>query len=66
MIEFLFLTEILTQYDVFSHVPSDILVDKPFIPPNKSNMQSYLNEVSEWSKETQMIINETKANYFIY
>ena len=66
MIEFLTLTELLTDYDLVSHVPSDILVDRPYLPADKGNMQSYLDKVSEWTTANKMLLNEKKSNYIIY
>ena len=47
-------------------VPSDVLVNEPFLPPDKCNMQSYLNLVSNWTEQNQMLLNENKSNYIIY
>ena len=61
MIEFLILTEKLTQYDFTSHVPSDILVDRPFLCADQGKMQSYLDKVCQWTEENKMIINVRKV-----
>ena len=47
MLEFLILTDLLTQYDFISHVPSDVIKDAPFLRPNKCNIESYLDTVSK-------------------
>ena len=66
MIEFLILTEKLQEYDVYSHVPNDILVDLPYLSPCSGKMQSYLNKVSQWTDENYMMLNEKKSNYIIF
>ena len=66
MLEFLVLTELLTEYDYVTHVPSDVLVNEPFLPPDKGNMQSYINLVSDWTEENKMLLNEKKSNYIIF
>ena len=66
MIEFLILTEKLQEYDVYSHVPNDILVDLPYLPPYSGKMQSYLNKVSRWTDENHMMLNEKKSIYIVF
>merc|ERR1711954_105738 len=60
MIEFIILTEKLKEYDFTSHIPSDILVNKPFLPTESVKMQSYLDKVSQWTEENKMLLNENK------
>ena len=66
MIEFIILTEKLKEYDFTSHIPSDILVNKPFLPTESVKMQSYLDKVSQWTEENKMLLNENKSNYIIF
>ena len=66
MLEFLILTELLTEYDYLSHVPSDVLANEPYLSPDKGYMQTYLNEVSDWTDENKMLLNEKKSNYIIF
>ena len=66
IIEFLILTERLTQYDFNSHVPSDVIANAPFLLPEKYNMQSYIDEISDWTQQNKMLVNEKKSNYIIF
>ena len=66
MIELIILTEKLKEYDVLSHVPSDILVNRPYFPAESGRMQSYLNKVAQWTNENHMLLNEKKSNYIIF
>ena len=60
------LSEKLTDYDVFSHVPSDVTVDQYFINTNDIQMQRLLKNVSDWSKDSLMQINERKSNFIFF
>ena len=65
--EFVLLTNLLLQeYDCQTHVPSDIDVNLPYLPPDCYNMQSKLNHISEWTDKNMMSLNEDKCNYIIY
>ena len=66
MIEFLILTEKLTEYDFLAHVPSDVLQDRPFLPTDSMKMQCYFDKVSQWTADNKMLLNEKKSNYIIF
>ena len=66
MLEFLVLTEKLVEYNFHNHVPNDVKDDLPFLPPENHKMQSVLNELSEWTNENLMQLNEDKSNYIIF
>ena len=68
MTELICLAGILQDYDVLSHVPSDILVDQKFLPPNMTQSQRYLDSVQYWTQQILMKINSgiIKTNYVIF
>ena len=66
VLELIILTELLQQYDTTNHIPSDIPTGMAFLPPDRYNMQSYLDEISKWTKENKMAINESKSKYIIF
>ena len=51
----------LIQYDVKSHVPSDVKVGSMFLPSSNCKSQSILDEVAEWTDSKKMMLNEDKS-----
>ena len=66
ILEFLVLTERLIHYDFIQHVASDIPVDHLYLPPNSFNMQNHLNDISKWTDDNHMLLNEEKSKYIIF
>ena len=62
IMEFIFLSDMLIDYPVIDHVPSDIGVDELFLPPGSFEMQNSLDDISEWTKENLLALNEIKAS----
>ena len=60
ILEFLSLSGLLIDYDVYSHVPSDVGVDQMF------STQSYLDNISQWTTANLMKLNEAKFSYMIF
>ena len=56
----------LTSYNVEQHVPSDIGTEMKFIPPENLKSQQYLQRISEWTNQKQMLLNTKKTNYMIF
>ena len=56
----------LTCYNVKAQVPSDIIQSNQFIPPTNLKSQDYLNQISEWTKNQKMVINERKSKNMIF
>ena len=56
----------LTQYDIKSHVPSDISVESLFLSSSKYNSQAILNNVAEWTETKKMKLNEEKTKFMIF
>ena len=66
ILEFVILTDVLVNYEVFQHIPSDISTNQRFLPPNQFKMQSHLNDITEWTSDNLMQINESKSNFIIF
>ena len=56
----------ISSYDVKQQVPSDIKVGNKFIHSSDIKSQSYINEITKWTKEHQMKLNCQKSNYMIF
>ena len=65
-IELLILSELLVEYDFRSHVASDIGLHNLFLPPQATHTQEALHNISEWTKNNLMRLNESKSNYIIF
>ena len=66
ILEFLSLSGLLVDYDVLGHVPSDVGVDHMFLPSSEYSTQSYLNNISQWTSDNLMQLNESKSSYMIF
>ena len=66
ILEFIILMEKLKDYDFHEHVASDIGVDHLFLPPRSYKMQSHLENISQWTNDNLMKLNELKCNYIIF
>ena len=66
ILEVLYLTGILVEYDCYQHVPSDIGTDQLFLPPEAFQTQDNLNHISKWTEDNLMKINSSKTNYMIF
>ena len=56
----------LSTYNVKNQVPSDIINSNLFIPPDNLNSQYYLDQISEWTKNQKMKINENKSKIMVF
>ena len=66
ILEFILLADLLINYDFNQHVASDIGIDQKFLPSSKYELQDKFDDISEWTKQNLMLLNETKSNYIIY
>jgi hypothetical protein len=55
----------LIDYDVWQHVPSDVATDERFLPAHAFNTQSINDEISNWTDDCKMKLNENKSNYML-
>ena len=58
ILEFICLSGILVEYDVLSHVPSDVGVDQLFLPSASYETQSHLGQMSNWTTENLLQLNK--------
>ena len=65
LLELVMLTGILSDYDTYQHVPSDIPLDHQFLQGSDTMMQSYLDELACWTTQNLMQLNPDKSNYLI-
>ena len=56
----------LTSYDYHSHVPSDIGTENLYLESENTKMQSYLERISQWTKDNQMKLNTDKTNFMVF
>ena len=63
--EFIILSEVLIDYPVMEHIPSDVGTDQMFLPANCFSLQNKLNDISHWTEEN-LALNESKSYYIIY
>ena len=66
IVELVMLSGLLVDYDYWNHVPSDIGVDSKYLPPETIRMQSYLDNICNWSEDKKVILNEAKSNFIIF
>ena len=66
ILELVMLSGILQEYDVYSHVPSDIPLDYTFLPGSTTKTQSNLDTISRWTNSNQMKLNPQKCSYMVF
>ena len=66
LLSFLCLAGLLTDYDIWQHIPSDIPVDEKYLPADLISAQSILESVSDWTDENMMKLNIVKCNYMVF
>ena len=60
------LAGLLTEYNFYSHVASDIGTEDKFLPAESFATQDNLNSIANWTRENKMQINEGKCNFMIF
>ena len=60
------LSGLLTEYNFYSHVASDIGTEDKFLPAESFATQDNLNSIANWTRENKMQINEGKCNFMIF
>jgi hypothetical protein len=66
ILELIMMTGILMDYDVISHVPSDVPVDYQFLPASSFQTQANLDQLTTWTENYKMQLNTAKCNYVIF
>ena len=60
------LSGLVTEYDFFNHVASDVGIDEVYLAAEKYPTQSVLDSMSNWTTQNLMQLNEKKCNYMIF
>ena len=66
ILELIKLTGILIDYDVKSHVPTDIGLHQQFLPPHQYQTQAYLDSISDWTNSNLIKLNPSKSSYMVF
>ena len=66
ILELIHLTGILREYDIQSHVPSDIGPHQKYLPSESYKTQSNLQTISDWTTINLMKLNPTKSSYMVF
>ena len=66
ILQLVFLSGLLKQYNFQDHVASDIAVEEKFISPDNLATQEHLQKISEWTKDSKMKLNEGKCNFILF
>ena len=56
----------LSEYDVHSHVPSDVATEQKFLAAGTLKTQQYNTSICKWTTTNKMILNEEKSNYMVF
>ena len=57
---------LLSSYNFRFHVASDIGIDQLFLPPENFQTQTHLDEITQWTNDNLMKLNEAKSSYMIF
>ena len=57
---------LLTDYNFYQHVASDVGIDQQFLPATSYQTQDSLNYISNWTAENMMKLNVKKCNFMIF
>ena len=66
ILELVLFSSLLQEFDYLSNVPSDIGMDEAWVPNTSLQTQSHLNNISKWTKENKMKLNEKKTSYMVF
>ena len=65
VLQLICMTGLLLSYDFHQHVASDIGTEDKFLPPESYEMQSNINQISEWTAANKMKLNPNKCSYML-
>ena len=66
VVELVALAGILIEYNFDEHIASDVGIDQQFLPTDKCRTQQINNNITRWTKDNKMKLNEAKSNYMIF
>ena len=56
----------LVEYNFYQHVASDVGIDMKYLPNDTYSTQAHINQISTWTSENLMKLNEAKCNYMVF
>ena len=56
----------LSSYNFYNHVATDIGIENSFLDQENIKSQSYLNKVSGWTVQNEMMLNPEKTKYIVF
>ena len=66
LLQLVLLSGLLTDYNFYQHVASDVGIDQKYLPASNYTAQDNLNYIGNWTKENLMKLNEAKCNYLVF
>ena len=66
ILELVFLSGLLKEFDCYKTVPSDIGTGQLYLPPESYATQTSLDAISAWTDANRMKINVEKTNYMVF
>ena len=66
ILELIMLGDILTEYNFYQHVASDVGVDELFLNPQGLATQMNLDKIALWTEENLMLLRESKTDYLVF
>jgi hypothetical protein len=66
LLELIFLTDVLIQYNFTEHVASDIGINQRFLPPSITQTQTYNEGIALWTHQNLAKLNSAKSSYMVH
>jgi hypothetical protein len=66
ILQLVLLAGLVTDYNFYNHVASDIATNQNFLPPQNFESQSNLDSVKQWTDNKLMKLNEKKSKVIIF
>ena len=66
MLQLALFSGLLVEYNFLEHVASDIKLGQQYLPSSTFSSQDTINQISNWTEENLMRLNEAKCYYMIF
>ena len=66
ILEFVLLSDLLVNSDVYKQVPSDIGTHQKYLNSSLIETQGHLNDITKWTSDNLMQLNVSKSNFIIF
>ena len=66
VLQLVLLSGLLVEYNFLEHVASDIKLGQQYLPSSTFSSQDTINQISNWTEENLMRLNEAKCYYMIF